>query len=57
MSCIEVKTCKNGYYLELEYLRVFLEELESCAYIFVLSLKLLYKNISSSGGALSFNSC
>jgi hypothetical protein len=35
MSCIEVKTCKNGYYLELEYLRVFLEELESCAYIFV----------------------
>ena len=34
LSCIEVKTCENGYYLA--YLRVFVEEeLKSCAYRFV----------------------
>ena len=42
-----------------EWLRIFkvsLEELKSCAYRLILSLKLLSRSISSSGGALSFDS-
>ena len=55
LSCIEVKTMENGYYLA--YLRVFLKKNLNHVLIDLLSLKFIFWNTDSSGnGALSFSS-